>query len=65
MWAVPISLRLVLIENFRRLAVRIIESQNGRQEADLIADSLLGVGETQKISSERAIDLLTSRPYCA
>ncbi|MBK9037646.1 MAG: phosphorylase [Bdellovibrionales bacterium] len=62
LWAVPISLRLVLIENFRRLAVRIIESQNGRQEADLIADSLLGVGETQKISSEQAIDLLTSRP---
>jgi cyclic beta-1,2-glucan synthetase len=55
LWAVPISLRLVLIENFRRLAVRIIESQNGRKEADILADSLLGVGETQKITSEQAI----------
>ncbi len=61
LWAIPITLRLVLIENLRRLAVRIVGSQNERREADLFADSLLGVGETQRRTVEEVIESLKSR----
>ncbi|HUL63078.1 MAG TPA: glucoamylase family protein [Burkholderiaceae bacterium] len=38
LWAVPISLRIVLVENLRRLAVRIVGSQMARQGADKFVD---------------------------
>ncbi|MBE0609481.1 MAG: glycosyl transferase [Dehalococcoidia bacterium] len=44
LWALPITLRFVLVENLRRLAERILRSSLGRHEADLVADRLLGVG---------------------
>jgi cyclic beta-1,2-glucan synthetase len=44
LWAVPISLRLVLVENLRRCAERIVTSRAAREEADELADRLLGVG---------------------
>jgi cyclic beta-1,2-glucan synthetase len=44
LWAVSITLRIVLIENLRRLAGRIVDSYDARQEADRIADRLLGAG---------------------
>ncbi|MDD4915000.1 MAG: glucoamylase family protein [Methylococcales bacterium] len=34
LWAIPITLRVLLIENLRRLAVSIMRSQSGRQLAD-------------------------------
>ena len=43
LWALPIMLRIVMVENLRRLAVRIIASMNGRAEADQHADKLLGL----------------------
>ena len=42
LWAVPIALRLTLIENLRRLAVEIVESRAARLEADRLANLLLG-----------------------
>jgi len=42
LWAVAITLRIVLVENLRRLAERIVRSRAARQEADTLADSLLG-----------------------
>ena len=42
LWAVAITLRVVLIENLRRLAERIVSSRTARQEADRLADLLLG-----------------------
>ncbi|MBH0206710.1 MAG: hypothetical protein HP498_13025, partial [Nitrospira sp.] len=42
LWAVAISLRVVLVENLRRLAERIVHSRKARLEADELADSLLG-----------------------
>ncbi|MGH9710998.1 MAG: hypothetical protein ACRD37_10685, partial [Candidatus Acidiferrales bacterium] len=42
LWAVAITLRVVLVENLRRLAERIVRSRAARQEADLLADTLLG-----------------------
>lgn len=43
LWAVATTLRIVLIENLRRFAVRIEHSQADRQSADALADRLLGV----------------------
>ena len=44
LWALPIMLRIVMIENLRRLAARIVESIDGRELADRFADELLGLG---------------------
>jgi cyclic beta-1,2-glucan synthetase len=44
LWAVAITLRIVLVENLRRLAERIVHGRAARQEADLVADRLLGLG---------------------
>jgi cyclic beta-1,2-glucan synthetase len=43
LWAVAITLRLVLVENLRRSAARIMSRRLAREEADLVADRLLGV----------------------
>ena len=44
LWAVAIALRVVLVENLRRLAERIVYGRAERQEADVLADGLLGLG---------------------
>ncbi len=44
LWAVAITLRIVLVENLRRLAEQIIQNSAARQEADALADRLLGAG---------------------
>jgi cyclic beta-1,2-glucan synthetase len=44
LWAVAITLRVVLVENLRRMAERIVRSRVARREADALADSLLGPG---------------------
>jgi len=43
LWAVAITLRIVLVENLRRGARRIVTARAARQEADALADRLLGV----------------------
>ena len=43
LWAVAITLRIVLVENLRRAAARIVNSRAARQDADTVADRLLGV----------------------
>ena len=43
LWASAITLRLVLIENLRRIADRVVYSRNERSKADELADRLLGV----------------------
>ncbi|MGE5201635.1 MAG: glycosyl transferase, partial [Acidobacteriota bacterium] len=44
LWAVAITLRVVLVENLRRLAERVVASRAARRDADAFADRLLGVG---------------------
>ncbi len=44
LWAVAITLRIVLVENLRRLAELVMRSSVARQEADGLADRLLGAG---------------------
>src|SRR5207244_7307730 len=41
LWAVAITLRVVLIENLRRLAQAIVHARAARQQADALADQLL------------------------
>ena len=43
LWAVAITLRIVLVENLRRAAALIISSRAARQDADSMADRLLGL----------------------
>ena len=43
LWAVPIALRMVLLENLRRLAEHMVTGRAARDEADALADELLGV----------------------
>jgi cyclic beta-1,2-glucan synthetase len=45
LWAVAITLRVVLVENLRRLAESIVRGRAMRQDADALADELLGVGD--------------------
>jgi cyclic beta-1,2-glucan synthetase len=40
LWAIPITLRVLLVENLRRLAVRIMRSQSGRRLADEFIDEI-------------------------
>jgi cyclic beta-1,2-glucan synthetase len=44
LWAVAITLRIVLVENLRRAAERIVNQRAARQAADALADRLLGAG---------------------
>ncbi|WP_284324979.1 GH36-type glycosyl hydrolase domain-containing protein [Cypionkella aquatica] len=41
-WAIAISLRIVLVENMRRLAVQIVDAQALRAQADALVDSVIG-----------------------
>ncbi len=41
-WAVAITLRIVLVENMRRLAVQIADAQKLRAEADALVDRVTG-----------------------
>ncbi|MET0985853.1 MAG: glycosyl transferase, partial [Steroidobacteraceae bacterium] len=43
LWAIAITLRIVLVENLRRAAERIVTSRIERERADYISDRLLGV----------------------
>ncbi len=47
LWAVAISLRLILIENLRRISQRIIAARRGRDAADRLADQVLDLGEKE------------------
>ena len=42
LWAIAITLRIVLVENLRRLAEGIVAYEAARQEANRLADRLLG-----------------------
>ncbi|OSQ35731.1 GH36-type glycosyl hydrolase domain-containing protein [Thalassospira mesophila] len=49
LWAVPITLRLVLLENLRRLSDQIAFGHQRRHDADLLADRILGIDSAQPI----------------
>ncbi|MGH7248242.1 MAG: glycosyl transferase, partial [Pseudomonadota bacterium] len=55
LWAVAITLRIVLVENLRRAAAQIVASRAARQQADLLANRLLGVGGKEAEPAETAL----------
>jgi cyclic beta-1,2-glucan synthetase len=58
LWAVPISLRIALVENLRRLATRIVSSRGEREEADKLADKLLDLA---KLSPQEIVPHISGR----
>jgi cyclic beta-1,2-glucan synthetase len=58
LWAVAITLRIVLVENLRRVAELIVDSRTARQDADKLADRLLRRGG----SATPEPDELTGQP---
>ncbi len=52
LWAVAISLRLMLIENLRRLSLRMIAARRSREEADQFADQVLGTQNKAEFNKE-------------
>ena len=63
LWALAISLRVVLVENLRRLSERVAARSLARDEADRIADLLLGTGGGPKPSSAEVIQMLEATPF--
>ncbi|HVN88928.1 MAG TPA: glucoamylase family protein [Candidatus Binataceae bacterium] len=65
LWAIAITLRIVLVENVRRSAEGIVTRRAARQEADALADRLLGVGGREPETLERVLRGLDQRPLPA
>ncbi len=63
LWALAISLRVVLVENLRRLAERVAARSVARDRADAVADALLGTGGTPQPESAAVIPMLERAPF--
>ena len=59
LWAIAISLRIVLVENLRRSTERIVMSRSARETADRIADRLLGLDGPEPRDKARALPRLS------
>ena len=55
LWAIAITIRVVLVENLRRLADLIVGSQTARDAADELAERLLGAGIRTPESADVAL----------
>ena len=62
LWAVAITLRIVLIENMRRLALQIVEGHEQRQQADAIVNAVLAAEKTAD-QSQISVMQTAVRPY--
>lgn len=60
LWALPITLRVVLVENLRRLAESIVEGRRLRRTADAVADGLLGVAGGRSAEAQAHLDQIGS-----
>lgn len=61
-WAIAITLRVILIENLSRLSTRIVNSSQSRKAADKIADDLLGTNKEAAHRAEDFLQLLNNKP---
>ncbi|HUO45738.1 MAG TPA: glucoamylase family protein [Acidimicrobiia bacterium] len=61
LWALPITLRVILVENLRRMAEQIVSARRLRRAADELADGLLGVGEGRTGEADVMLDRLEAR----
>ena len=62
LWALAITLRVVLVENLRRLSERLIATRAARQEADTLADSLLGQNGQKRVPAQAALKRFETTP---
>ncbi len=62
LWAIASMLRVVLIENLRRCADRIVSGRAQREEADRLADRLLGSPTRAAEPAERVLAAFASKP---
>ncbi|CAN7297936.1 GH36-type glycosyl hydrolase domain-containing protein [Pararhizobium sp. LjRoot238] len=51
LWALPSILRFVLIENLRRIAIRVDRSRGMRKKANDVADQIVRLGEPERFRS--------------
>ncbi|NLG84872.1 MAG: glycosyl transferase, partial [Firmicutes bacterium] len=70
LWAMPLALRLALIENLRRLAIRVCRRQHEHEEADFWANRLLQAAHHDPdrvlfVLAELAAEYPEPRPYFA
>ena len=65
LWAIAITLRIVLVENLRRLADQISTGRQSRAEADALADRLLISGLTSDIESSYPVSEPLSERFAA
>jgi cyclic beta-1,2-glucan synthetase len=63
LWALAISLRVVLVENLRRLAERVAARSVARDLADAVADALLGTGGMPKPGPAAVLPMLEQAPF--
>src|SRR4030095_8475275 len=63
LWALAISLRLVLVENLRRLAESVSARGVARDDADAVADAQLGTGDAPRPEPAVMIQMLELRPF--
>ena len=62
LWAVAITLRIVLVENLRRAADRMVNGRRARLAADEIADRLLAEGGSEPVRAEEVLRGFARRP---
>ncbi|MDH5565458.1 MAG: carbohydrate-binding protein [Myxococcales bacterium] len=62
LWAVPIHLRMALVENLRRLSEQVIRARHARAKADELADRLLGLSGRKAENTEDVLRHLDDTP---
>ncbi len=62
LWAIAITLRVTLVENLRRLAEAIVERHAAYEQANALADRMLGVGAEDAESLDAILQKLGDAP---
>ncbi len=62
LWAIAITLRATLLENLRRIAEQLVHSKSAREQADIVADSLLGTGGRNLVAPEKILSRFEKKP---
>jgi cyclic beta-1,2-glucan synthetase len=62
LWAVPIHLRMALVENLRRLSEQVVNARHARARADELADRLLGLSGRPAENTEDVLGRLDDTP---
>jgi len=61
LWAIPIMLRIALIQNISRITEKIVKADNDKKEAEIVAERLINAFTEGNIATE--ISLLNSQKY--